>query len=132
MKVAIATQDLARVDAHLGWARHLMIYEVSEEGYRYLETASFPADNQDGDHAKLIPRLEAMKGCNLVFVVDAGPEGEYGLTKSKVTPIRQYAGQPIATALEALRDGLRGGGPAWLRRIEQRYRQNLTKEGQLP
>ena len=34
MKVAIATQDLARVDAHLGWARHLMIYEVSEEGWR--------------------------------------------------------------------------------------------------
>jgi len=36
MRVAVATQDMARVDAHLGWARHLMIYEVSVEGYRYL------------------------------------------------------------------------------------------------
>lgn len=122
MKVAVATQDLARIDAHFGWARHLMLYEVSEEGYRYLETASFAVCQPDGDHGKLVPRLKAMEGCNLVFVAEVGPEGEFGLARTRAIPIRQFAGQPIALALEALRDGLRGDAPVWLRQIEQRYR----------
>ncbi|MFM2405790.1 MAG: hypothetical protein RL223_3670, partial [Pseudomonadota bacterium] len=27
MKIAFATQDQQRVDAHFGWARHLAVYE---------------------------------------------------------------------------------------------------------
>jgi nitrogen fixation protein NifX len=122
MKVAIATQGLARVDAHLGWARHLMIFEVDEEGYCFLETASFPGGRQDGDPNKLTPRLKAMEGCQLVFVADVGPDGELGLARSRVTPIRKFAGEPIALALEALRDGMRGQAPTWLRHAEQNYR----------
>ncbi len=123
MRVAVATQDLARIDAHLGWARHLMIYEVSDEGYRYLGTECFTTGlRPDGDPSKLIPRLAAIAGCQLVFVADVGPDGEIGLARNKAVPIRQFAGQPIALALEALRDGLRGSAPAWLRRIEQQYR----------
>ena len=122
MKVAIATQDLARINAHLGWARHLMMFEVSEEGVCPLEVVTFPSGSQDGDHDKLAPRLQAMEGCNLVFVADVGPVGESGLVRSRVMPIRQFAGQPIAVALEALRDGLRGRLPVWLRHLEQRNR----------
>ena len=122
MKVAVATQDMARINAHLGWARHLMIYEVSDEGYSYLETASFPTGAQDGDEAKLAPRLDAMAGCHLAFVAEVGPEGELGLARSRVIPIRRFGGHPIALALEALRDGLRGNPPVWLRKVEQRYR----------
>lgn len=122
MKIAIATQDLARVNAHLGWAKHLMIYEVSDEGYAFLQTATFTTGQQDGDHGKLTPRLEAVKGCNLLFAADIGPDGERGLAQARVIPIRQFANQPVAMALEALRDGLRGNAPAWLRQIEQRSR----------
>lgn len=119
MKVAIATQDMVRVNAHLGWAAHLMFFEVSEEGYNYLATASFLAGRQDGDHDKLVPRLQALKGCNLLFAADVGPDGELGLARERVVPIRQFAGQPVAVALDALADGLRGQAPPWLRRIER-------------
>lgn len=122
MKVAIATQDLVRVNAHLGWAAHLMFFEVSEEGYNFLATSSFPPARQDGDHDKLIPRLQALKGCNLLFAADIGPDGELGLAREQVVPIRQFAGLPVAAALDALRDGLRGHPPPWLRRIERRSR----------
>lgn len=123
MRVAIATQDLARVDAHLGWARHLMVYDVSAEGYRHLRTASFRAGlAQDGDHGKLAPRLKALAGCSLVFVVDVGPEGEHGLATRRIAPMRQFAGQPIALALDALRDSLRRNPARWLRHEEQRAR----------
>lgn len=122
MKIAIATQDLARVDAHLGWAKHLMLYEVDAEGYRYLGLESFPAGRRDGDHAKLEPRLKAIEGCQLVFVADVGPDGEFGLARSKVIPIRKFAGESIAVALDALCGGIRGQAPLWLRQAEQRYR----------
>ncbi|RAU21022.1 nitrogen fixation protein NifX [Paramagnetospirillum kuznetsovii] len=122
MKVAIATQDLARIDAHLGWTQHLMLYEVDEEGYCYLGLESFPTGRQDGDHSKLAPRLKALEGCQLAFVADVGPDGELGLARGKVIPIRKFAGEPIATALDALRDGMRGRTPLWLRQAEQRYR----------
>lgn len=123
MRVAIATQDLARVDAHLGWTRHLMLYEVSAEGYRHLRTTSFNSGlHQDGDHGKLAPRLKALQGCSLVFVADVGPDGEMGLARQRVAPVRQFAGQPIALALDALRDGLRSNRSRWLRHEELRGR----------
>lgn len=126
MRIAIATQDLARVDAHLGWAKHLMLYEVSAEGYHHLRTASFRQGlHGDGDHSKLAPRLKALKGCALVFVADVGPHGEHGLARQRVAPLRQFAGQPIALALDALRDGLRRNPNRWLRQEEQRQRRHV-------
>lgn len=123
MRVAIATQDLARIDAHLGWTRHLMVYEVSAEGYRHLRTASFRTGlRQDGDHGKLEPRLKALAGCSLVFVADVGPDGERGLAGRRIAPMRQFAGQPIAHALDAVQDSLRRNRSRWLRREEQRGR----------
>lgn len=128
MRVAIATQDMARIDAHLGWARHLMIYEISAEGYRHIHTATFSTGvTQDGDHGKLTPRLEALRGCALVFVADVGPEGEHGLARERIAPMRQFAGQPVAVALDALHDGIRRNPPPWLRRELQR--QQLSGNG---
>lgn len=121
MKVAVATQDLTRVDAHLGWARHLLLYDVSAEGYRYLGTRVFRRGLlADGNGEKLVPRLRALRGCALVFLVDAGPAGEAGLAREHVVPVRSFAGQPIAAALDALRDGLRRNPKGWLRRAQQR------------
>lgn len=127
MRVAIATQDFARIDAHLGWARHLMLYEVSAEGYHHLRTASFRRGlQQDGDHSKLALRLKALKGCSLIFLADVGPDGEYALARQRVSPLRQFANQPIAVALDALRDGMRSNPNRWLRGEEQRHRRSTA------
>ena len=37
MKVAFATQDLERVDAHFGWAKNIAIYELAAEGHSLIE-----------------------------------------------------------------------------------------------
>jgi nitrogen fixation protein NifX len=108
MRIAIATQDMARVDAHLGWSRHLMIYEVSAEGCRHVRTASFRSGTTpDGSSVKLQARAKALKGCAMVFVADVGPDGEHMLARQHILPLRRFAGQPIAVALDALWQGLR-------------------------
>ena len=74
MKIAIATQDLKTVDAHFAGARTFAIYEVSTEGTRMLEAIRFDAaSNEDGNHGddmddRITPRLEAIRGCQLLFV----------------------------------------------------------------
>ena len=123
MRIAIATQDMAHIDAHLGWTRHLMVFEVSAEGYRHLRTASFRTGlTQDGDHDKLAPRLKALTGCSLVFVADVGPDGEHRLANKRIAPMRAFAGQPIAAALVALQDRMRRNSSRWLRDQELRLR----------
>ena len=123
MNIGVATQDMTHVDAHLGWARHLLLFDVSAEGYRYLGTRAFRRGLvQDGSHDKLAARVKALRGCALVFVADVGPEGEASLARARVVPMRAYAGQPIVCALDALRDGLRRNPRGWLRREQQRDR----------
>lgn len=135
MKVAFATQDLARIDAHLGWARHLMDYEVSAEGWVHLDTHRFESGlAADGDPAKLEPRLAALAGCSLVFAAEFGAEAEGACARLRVVPLRRFALQPIAAALEALQAGLRGSPPPWLRRCQQHYRRaaNLDAGAEAP
>ncbi|MDU6669593.1 MAG: NifB/NifX family molybdenum-iron cluster-binding protein [Bradyrhizobium sp.] len=46
MKVAFATQDLKRVDAHFGWAKNIAIYDLDPEGYRFVETVDRARENR--------------------------------------------------------------------------------------
>lgn len=124
MRVAFASQNLAVIDAHFGWARHVMIYDVSAEGYRHIQTIPFTGSLQpDGDEAKLTAKLEAVRACALVFVSDIGVAAEARLAQRDIRPLRSFAGQPISTALDNLTMALRNDPVHWLRRQEQLSRQ---------
>ena len=76
MKIAFATQDLKRVDAHFGWAKNIAIYEVTPEGHRFLEAVQFDGDLQeDGNEDKLAPKLEVIKDCAILYVAAIGGSG---------------------------------------------------------
>ena len=76
MKIAFATQDLKRVDAHFGWAKNIAIYNVSPEGYRFIEAVQFDGDlQQDGNEDKLAPKLAAIKDCTILYVAAIGGSG---------------------------------------------------------
>jgi hypothetical protein len=73
MKIAFATQDKERVDAHFGWAKYIAIYEINAEGYRYLETHDFGGElAEDGNEDKLAPKLDVIKDCAIVYVAAIG------------------------------------------------------------
>ena len=76
MKVAFATQDLKRVDAHFGWAKNIAIYDVSPEGHRFVEAIQFDGDlKEDGNEDKLAPKIEAIKDCTILYVAAIGGSG---------------------------------------------------------
>jgi nitrogen fixation protein NifX len=76
MKVAFATQDLKRVDAHFGWARNISIYDIGLEGTRFVENFEFDGDlKEDGNEDKLAPKIEAIKDCAILYVAAIGGSG---------------------------------------------------------
>ena len=121
MKIAFATQDLKRVDAHFGWAKNIAIYEVTPEGHRFLEAVQFDGDLQeDGNEDKLAPKLEVIKDCAILYVAAIGGSGAARVVAHKILPIKVTQPEPIAELLDKLRDVLKGTPPPWLRKAMQK------------
>jgi nitrogen fixation protein NifX len=118
MKVAFATQDKQRVDAHFGWAKHIAIYDVNKEGSSYIETFDFGGKlDEDGDEDKLAPKLDAIRDVAIVYVAAIGGSAAARVVASKIHPIKVSQPEPIMDILEKLQDVLKGTPPPWLRKV---------------
>ena len=119
MKVAFTTSDGVHVNAHFGWAKQIAVYDVSPEGYQFSETLGFRGDlKEDGNEDKLVPKINALAGCTLVYVSAIGGSAAARLIKQKITPIKaQSEGQEIEDLLTRLVTTLQGTPPPWLRKV---------------
>ena len=117
MKVAFATQDLKRVDAHFGWAKNIAIYELSPTGHQFLEAVQFDGDLQeDGNEDKLAPKIEAIKDCALLYVAAIGGSAAARVVAQKIHPIKVAGPEDIEEVLGKLKDVLNGTPPPFLRK----------------
>ena len=117
MKVAFATQDCQRVDAHFGWAKQLAIYDVTPTGYQFLQTCHFGEDlAEDGNEDKLAPKLEAIRDCAILYVAAIGGSAAARVVAAKIHPIKVTAPEPILDILDKLQGVLAGTPPPWLRK----------------
>jgi len=132
MKVAIATQDLKSVDAHFAGARTIAIYEVSVEGSRMLEAIRFDiASAEDGNHGddsedRITPRLDAIRGCQLLFVRAIGGPAAAKVVNARIHPIKVTSDEPIGDVLARCQTMLKGNPPPWLRKVLQQDAEGLT------
>lgn len=117
MKVAFATQDQQRVDAHFGWAKHLAVYEIDAAGHRFVQAFSFGEDlAEDGNEDKLAPKLAAIGDCAIVYLAAIGGSAAARVVAAKIHPIKVAQPEPIAEILDKLQDVLKGTPPPWLRK----------------
>lgn len=118
MKVAFATQDLERVDAHFGWAKNIAIYDLTGDSYTFVEAVSFSGDLQeDGNEDKLQPKLEALKDCSILYVAAIGGSGAARVVAQNIHPMKVPQPEKITDLIEKLQVVLRGSPPPWLRKI---------------
>lgn len=123
MKIAFATQDQQRVDAHFGWAKSIVIYEIGPDGYHHVENFEFGDKlEEDGDEDKLAPKLDAIKDCAILYVAAIGGSGAARVVALKVHPIKVPQPEAIADILVQLQKVLKGTPPPWLRKA-------LAKDG---
>jgi nitrogen fixation protein NifX len=117
MKVAFCTENLIDVDAHFGWAKKIAIYEVEPEASRLIEIAEFAGDlAEDGIEDKLVPKLDAVKDCAILYVAAIGGSAAAQVIKLGVHPVKAPTPQPIAGIIERLQEVLKGTPPPWLRK----------------
>jgi nitrogen fixation protein NifX len=117
MKVAFATQDLKRVDAHFGWAKHVSIYELDENGHSFIETFTFDGDLQeDGNEDKLAPKIEAVKDCAILYVAAIGGSGAARVVANNIHPIKVPQPENIEELLTKLQAMLNGNPPPFIRK----------------
>jgi nitrogen fixation protein NifX len=118
MKVAFATQDLERVDAHFGWAKNIAIYDLTADSYSFVESVAFAGDLQeDGNEDKLQPKLEAIKDCSILYIAAIGGSGAARVVAQNIHPMKVPQPEKITDLLDKLQVVLRGNPPPWLRKI---------------
>ena len=118
MKIAFATQDQQRVDAHFGWAKNLAVYEIDAAGYKFVQAFPFGEDlAEDGNEDKLAPKLEAIKDCAIVYVAAIGGSAAARVVAAKIHPIKVAQPEPIDELLVKMQEVLKGTPPPWLRKV---------------
>jgi len=123
MRIAFATQDLKTLDAHFAGARNMAIYEISPDGWHFVEAVRFDmASNEDGVHAeteedRIGPRVDAIAGCSILFVLAIGGPAAARVVNHRIHPIKVPHPEPIADVLERVRTMLNGSPPPWLRKV---------------
>ncbi|MBA4262203.1 MAG: nitrogen fixation protein NifX [Comamonadaceae bacterium] len=121
MKIAFATQDKESVNAHFGWAKHILVYEMSPGGYSFVQSFDFGDKLQeDGDEDKLAPKLDAIHDCAILYVAAIGGSGAARVVASKIHPIKVPQPESIAEILDKLQVVLQGTPPPWLRKALQK------------
>ena len=117
MKVAFATQDLKRVDAHFGWAKNIAVYEIAPEGHRFVEVFQFEGDlKEDGNEDKLVTKIEAIKDVAILYVAAIGGSGAARVVATGIHPVKVNQPEEISVLLDKLVAVLQGTPPPWLRK----------------
>ena len=117
MKVAFATQDLKHVDAHFGWAKNIAIYEISPEGYHFVEAIQFDGDlKEDGNEDKLAPKIDAIRDCAILYVAAIGGSAPRAGGRCQVHPIKVTEPGGDHRPPRQAEAVLKGTPPPWLRK----------------
>jgi nitrogen fixation protein NifX len=122
MRIAFATHDLRNMDAHFGGARNFAIYDVTTEGYRFLEAIRFDeTGKEDGVHAdsdedRITPRVDALEGCALLFILAIGGPAAAKVVNRRIHPVKLPHPKPIEQVLARVQEMLKTAPPPWLRK----------------
>ncbi|MEW6740824.1 MAG: nitrogen fixation protein NifX [Nitrospirota bacterium] len=137
MKVAFATTDGVNVDEHFGRAGMFAIYELTKDGYRFVEMRKF-ADGRDteiedtkgmGDvHDDRVQRkVDKLSDCKIVYLTEIGGHSAARLVKKGMMPIKVHPVRnefsngvkeivSIEESLQKLIETLKKSPPPWLKK----------------
>jgi nitrogen fixation protein NifX len=117
MKVAFATQDQQRVDAHFGWAKHLAVYDVTRHRLPFVQDFGFGEDlAEDGDEDKLAPKLDAIATAPSSTWRPSAARRRRAWWPAKIHPIKVTAARTHPRHPGQAAGVLAGTPPPWLRK----------------
>jgi nitrogen fixation protein NifX len=119
VRVALASQDGRALDAHFGYARKLMVYDVTVRSHRLVKVITFSAQQADGaeDDDKITPKVRALADCHILLALAIGPPAAAKVIQANIHPLRTGVAEPIEAAIARVRTMMTVEPPWWLRRI---------------
>jgi nitrogen fixation protein NifX len=123
LRVAVATRDGERVDAHFGSARKFSIFEVSRERSSLVETAVWDdLSDESGTHDKEVdrigPKVAALKGADLLFCLAIGGPAAAKVIASRIHPIKLSEPESIQSVIARVQGFLTASDPPpWMRKV---------------
>ncbi len=135
VRVAIATRDLKTLDAHFGSAPKFALYDVTAEGWSFVEAVAVAeTSDESGSHRidgddRIGPKVAALAGCHLLFCLAIGGPAAAKVVAARIHPIKTPQSAPISEVLERTRAILAGAPPPWLRKALAQARGPQEFEG---
>ncbi|MEW6601735.1 MAG: nitrogen fixation protein NifX [Nitrospirota bacterium] len=126
MKVAFATSDSINVDEHFGRCGTFAIYDVSGEGYQFIEVRKFSEGRdsavEDSRDNKLLhetvvqEKVDRLDDCRLIYLMAIGGPSAARLARKGIMPVKIDRVVSIKESLIQLVDKLKTSPPPWLRK----------------
>lgn len=121
LRVAIATQDGKSMNAHFGSARRFAVYEVTPHEGRFVEVVAFDdTSDESGAHDaeadRIGPKVAALAGCNLLFVLAIGGPAAAKVVNAGIHPVKLAEPESIDQVIAKVRSMMTGNPPPWLRK----------------
>lgn len=122
LRIAIATQDLKTLNAHFGSAKRFAVYDVTPDEHRFIEALSFGGvSDESGSHVKegddkIGPKVEALTGCNLLFVLAIGGPAAAKVVGAHIHPVKLPKAESIESIISRVQTMMVGNPPPWLRK----------------
>lgn len=117
MKVAFATDDGVRVNAHFGQSSMFAIYHVTRSGSELHELRRIPDIAAQDESGKIDMRIQAVEDCTLIFIMQIGASAAAKVTRRKIMPVKVPFGSPIEEQVKRLTEMLQGKPPMWLAKV---------------
>lgn len=130
MKVAFATTDGVNIDEHFGRSGKFAVYEISPEGYAFLEEIKFAEEGRDTsaeesrgnevEHENVMNnKVERLADCKIIFFTNIGAPSAARLVNRGLMPIKVKEVVPIEQELQRLLETIQNSPPPWIKRAIQ-------------
>jgi len=130
MKVAFATTDNTSVNEHFGRAGSFAVYDMTAEGYRFVEIRKFAdgmdrtvMDSRDSGplHESAVQnKVDRLADCKLIYLTDIGGPSAARLVQKGIMPMKVKEPVAIESALQQLAETIKTSPPPWLRKAMNR------------
>jgi len=127
MKIAFATTDGINVDEHFGRAGKFAIYDLTRQGYDFVEIRRF-SDGVDSSIVKtkglgqihddrVAGKVDRLSDCRIVYMTEIGGPSAARLIKKGMMPIKVKEVVSIEESAKRLLETIKGSPPPWLVKI---------------
>ncbi|MGC2064469.1 MAG: nitrogen fixation protein NifX [Thermodesulfovibrionales bacterium] len=126
MKIAFATTDGTNVDEHFGRSGKFAVYELTLDGYRFVEMRRF-AEGRDiaieqtkgmgsAHDEKIEDKADRLSDCRIVYLTEIGGPSAARLIKKGIMPIKVKEVVSIEESLAKLFETVKTAPPPWLKK----------------